>query len=234
MSTHTRRFDSLTLGPSRPHTPLAAATAQHTRKWLPRLVALVFVLSLGSAIWSAWDPHAIRAWKENASPIAYFTAMAVLPALGMPLTAFYIVAGAVFPLPWAILGSLTAVMVNFSICYVIARSGLQRILRQALQRFDYELPDFQHGAGALRFTLLVRITPGVPNFAKNYLLGVSGVPFSTYLAASTAVTLLYGIPSIVLGGSLFQHELVWTVVVVGVFALLAVTAWLWRRREQAT
>jgi len=227
MPTSTPRHDSLALESTAP----AAAVRQGKRAWWSRLIAVAFLLSIGFAIWSAWDAQAIRAWKENASPLAYFTAMAVLPALGMPLTAFYIVAGAVFALPWALLGSLSAVVVNFALCYVIAQSGLKRPLLHALERFDYELPDFRQGTGALRFTVLVRLTPAVPNFVKNYLLGVSGVPFTTYLAASTAITLLYGVPSIVLGGSLFQHEGIRTGIVIGVFGALAVAAWLWRRRR---
>lgn len=230
MTTHTTPLDSLAGEPPRRRRRTALGSGPRPRGWLSRLIGIVFVLALLAAVWSAWDPNAIRAWKQEASPLAYFAAMAALPAIGMPLTPFYIVAGAMFPLPWALLGSLLAVVANFSLCHVIAQSGMKRVLQSALAKFGYELPDFQGGEGALRFTLLVRLTPGLPNFAKNYLLGVSGVPFATYLAGSTGTTLLYGVPSIVLGGSLFQHDGVSTAVIVGVIALLAALAWRWYRR----
>ncbi len=62
------------------------------------LAALVF------ALWSAWDREAMTAWKEDAGPLPFFAAMALLPAVGIPMTPFFVMAGATFGVGLAVFG----------------------------------------------------------------------------------------------------------------------------------
>jgi uncharacterized membrane protein YdjX (TVP38/TMEM64 family) len=203
-----------------------------TRRWPWIAGFAVALLTLGAAAWFAWDSGAIRAWKESASPLAFFAAMAVLPALGAPLTPFYVIAGATFGLGPGLLGSALALVLNFSLCYFAARRLMRERLLALLRRFDYELPNFAQHQGALRFTVLVKLTPGIPAFLKNYLLGISGVTFGVFLGVSLLAAGLYAVPLMALGQSLFRHELNRSLIIaLAVSAALGACAWLWRRQN---
>jgi uncharacterized membrane protein YdjX (TVP38/TMEM64 family) len=199
--------------------------------WLVILTAIALALLILVAGWFAWNRDAVLAWKEEASPLAFFTIMALLPAVGAPLTPFYIVAGATFGVWIGLLGSAIALVINFSLAYFLARHSSSGWLRRGLQRLGYELPDFdRESANPLRFTLVIKLTPGLPMFLKNFLLGLSGVPFGTYLGVSMLVSALYAVPLMALGDSLFKHEQarLWIFVLAGVAACV----WWWRRRKR--
>jgi uncharacterized membrane protein YdjX (TVP38/TMEM64 family) len=184
--------------------------------------------------WWAWDRDAIMAWKEEAGALPFFGAMAVLPAVGMPITPFFVLAGATFGVGPGLLGSGVALGLNLTLCYAVARSGLRPKLESLLRRFDYELPDFGGTEkSALRFTLLVKLAPGAPAVVKNYLLGLTGVPFPLYFAASMLITGVYAVLCVVVGVSLFDHAThrLLLVAAVAVAVVLAVGLWWWRRRS---
>jgi uncharacterized membrane protein YdjX (TVP38/TMEM64 family) len=190
-------------------------------------VAAVLIL-----LWLIWNGGAVAAFKEEAGPVTFFASMALLPALGFPLTPFFVMAGATFGSRVGLVGSAIALSLNLGLCYWIARSGLRRTLLSILDRFDYQIPDFeQRSQGMLRFVVIVKMTPGLPGFVKNYVLGLVGVPFWTFFIASMAFTGLYAFALVVLGESLQQHELSHTLIIAAVIVVLAVAIWWWRRRN---
>lgn len=201
---------------------------------VPVVLALGAALALIAAAVFAWDREAILAWKENASPALFFAAMSLLPAIGLPLTPFYVVAGATFGLPIGLLGSMLALSVNLSLCYVVAKLIPRARLERVLERFGAELPTFEQTGGAVRFSLLVKFTPGVPMLLKNYLVGLSGVPFKVYLWTSLVTSMLYAVPLMGLGSSLFEHSFrrIWPIALLVVAAGVAV--YFWRAKARRT
>lgn len=184
-------------------------------------------------LWSAWDHESFLRWKEQAGPVPFFAAMAVLPAVGFPVTPFFILAGATFGVAVGLGGSMLALLANFSLCYWLARSGMRPGITRLLERFDIDVPDFEDGRRrALRFLLTVKLMPGVPAFAKNYLLGAVGVPFAMYLGVSMLVTGVYAAAFVVLGESVLEHDADRAVVAVVVIVLVAVALWWLRRRTR--
>jgi uncharacterized membrane protein YdjX (TVP38/TMEM64 family) len=201
-------------------------------KWLKRVLGVLGLAVLAAVTWWAWDRGVMTGWKEEAGPVTFFGAMAVLPAIGMPITPFLVLAGATFGVGPGLLGSALALGVNLTLCYAIARSALRPWLESLLRRFEYELPDFeQREGGALRFTLLVKFAPGAPAVAKNYLLGLTGVPFALYFIASMLITGAYAALCVILGGSLFEHDIGRLLIVGGVAVVLCAALWWWRKRE---
>src|SRR5262249_22810502 len=100
------------------------------------------------------------------------------------------------------------------------------------RRFDYELPDFtKKRGGALRFTLMVKVTPGLPQFVRNYGLGVAGVPFPLYFVASMVLSGAYGVALIVLGESLFRHQSRRSIGIAAVVIAFGRAIWIWKRRR---
>jgi uncharacterized membrane protein YdjX (TVP38/TMEM64 family) len=200
--------------------------------WLKRILGALGLAALAFALWSVWDRDAMEAWKLEAGPLPFFGSMALLPAIGLPITPFFVLAGATFGVGPGLLGSGAALGLNLALCYAIARSGLRSRLEAVLRRFEYELPDFEQAEkGALRFTLFVKLTPGAPAFAKNYLLGLTGVPFWLYFGSSMVLTGGYGALCIVLGVSLFEHDVRHLMLAVAVAVALGLGFWWWSRRS---
>jgi uncharacterized membrane protein YdjX (TVP38/TMEM64 family) len=203
-------------------------------RWLllPVALAVAVALLLLAAAWFSWDREAVLAWKESASPPVFFAAMSILPAIGLPLTPFYIVAGATFGVPIGLLGSMIALTVNLALCYLIARSIPHAWLEGVMSRFGTKFPTFDEPSGAIRFSILVKLTPGVPMLLKNYLLGLSGVPFKVYLFTSLVTSLLYAVPLMILGNSLFDHDWNRSTVAIILGIAAGVGVWVWRRRSR--
>ncbi len=196
------------------------------------VLVLLAAVALLALFWLIWNGDAVRAFKEEAGPFTFFAAMALLPALGFPLTPFFVMAGATFGARVGLWGSAIALSLNLALCYWIARSGLRKRLVSLFTRLNYEIPDFERSSrGALRFVALVKMAPGVPGFAKNYLLGLVGVPFWTFFVGSLLFTGLYAIALTLLGQSLRQHDLTRTLSAAIVLLVIAVALWLWRRRK---
>lgn len=123
----------------------------------------------------------------RANPWWLFGALVILPGLPVPTSALLILAGTVWRdrpvLACAI--SLLAIALNMTWTYWLAarpaRGLVERLLAKSTMRIPV-LPKNNH----LRAVLLLRLTPGVPLFVQNYLLGFFGVPFRLYLPVSMA------------------------------------------------
>lgn len=199
-------------------------------KWTFGVVALGGLLYL---LWSIWDHDALMEWLETAHPLPFFVLMALLPTFGLPITPFFIVAGAAFEGWLAATGSAISLGLSLGLCYLLARP-MRPWLESLLGRFGYKLPDFRsRSTGTFRFLLAVKLAPGIPASLKNYGLAVSGIPFLPYFVVSMLVTGTYGIAIILLGNSLFEHERNRAVLVVSLLAVLALGAWWWRRRGRS-
>ena len=126
---------------------------------------------------------------RGAGPVAFFTAMAVLPAAGAPLSAFSLTAGSAFGpqlgMVWVIALSLLAITANMALAYFLARRALRPLLEKLLTRLGYRLP--QAGQeDATDLIILLRVT-GLPFPVQNYLLGLAGLSFGKYLLVSALI-----------------------------------------------
>jgi uncharacterized membrane protein YdjX (TVP38/TMEM64 family) len=146
---------------------------------------------------------------RSAGPLAFFTAMAVLPAGGMPISFFNLAAGTAFADRLGMGGVLAAaglaIALNQALTYWLARYALRPWLEQMIARTKYRIPvvaDAEHA----EITLLVRITPGPPFFLQNYLLGLAGVRFGTYLWISWLITFIYSAGIIVFGDAILHGK----------------------------
>ncbi len=194
--------------------------------WVKGVLVVLGAAALALIAWSAWDRGLIARWKETARPLPFFTGMAIAPAVGFPISPLFVLAGATFGRRVGLVGSMLALAANLALCYWIARSGLRPWLVRLLRRFDYELPDFEKKyKGSWRFTLMVKATPGIPQFVKNYGIGVAGVPFPLYFGSSMLLSGAYAVALNVLGESLFRHESVRSVIIACAVVLLAIGVW---------
>lgn len=156
---------------------------------------------------------------REAGPWVFFAAMAVLPAVGFPITLFTLTAGPAFGLGISLPAAAAAMIVNMTINYWIAR----RWLRPAVEWF------FRHtGYKILRskaenhrmLTVLVRVTPGLPYFAQGFVLGLAEVPFRIYLPISFAVQYSFAVGFLVFGEALMRGRT--GMIILGACILVAV------------
>jgi len=201
-------------------------------RWVRLALAAVVLAGVAYLVWSAYDHEAVMTRLRELRPLPFFAATAVLPALGIPATPLYIFAGASFGPLVGLIGSWIALAVNLVLCYGIARR-LRPQLARLLRRFRTELPDLaERDQGVVKFTLGVKVAPGVPAFVKNYVLGFAGVPFKVYFAVSMLFTGVYAAAFVMMGDSLVEHELGRTAIVAIALVAAIALALAWRRRKQ--
>lgn len=184
-------------------------------------ILLVFILF--------WDQAAFVEWKKNAGVLPFFAALAFLPATGVPTTPFFLLAGATFGLRIGLIGTAVAVAVNLALCYLLAQSVLRNMLVSSLEKFDYEVPELEQDK-ALRFIILVKLTPGVPTFLKNYITALAGVPFGLYMLVCWSITYVYAVGLIVMGDSILERD--FNKGLIGAVLLLLVIGLLWYLRRR--
>lgn len=167
---------------------------------LAAVVAGLVLLALNPDVREA--VAAVLRGVRNAGPVAFFVAMALLPAVGFPMLAFTLAAGPVFGpnlgAGWVILWSMTAVVANLLLSYWLASRALRPLVSRLLAWLDFRLPE-SPAAGGWQLTLIVRLAPGPPYWVQSYLLGLLRVPLLPYLVVSTVVMAGF-IVALVLGG----------------------------------
>ncbi len=162
---------------------------------------------------------------RDAGPVSFFLAMALLPACGVPQLAFALTAGPAYGeklgLPVVMALSMAALTANLVLTYFLARRALRPLLEKLVARLGYRLP--QIGAGdAADLIIILRVTPGVPFFVQNYLLGLAEVPFGKYLAISCGITWTTNFAFILFGDALLHGR--GYAALVAISLLLALTA----------
>ena len=184
-----------------------------------RLVLVVTVLCAGAGVGFWWlkihDFNVRLSIDEGvnllraAGPLAFFSAMAVLPAGGAPISIFNLTAGTAFAGQLGMSGVLAAaglaIAVNLALTYWLARYALRPWLEQMISRTKYQIPVVVAAEHA-EITLLVRITPGPPFFLQSYLLGLAEVRFATYLWISWLITFIYSTGVIVFGDAILHGK----------------------------
>jgi hypothetical protein len=193
------------------------------------LVALVWVLvallpALASADTGGGFPGLSIAevpdWLRSIPRWAFVLAFVLLPALGFPITLFYLTVSAVFPKPMLALAvALACMTANMALSYVSARL-LSRPIDRLLHRRGYPLPQLTAGA-EWRAIVLLRASP-LPWLMQSWLLTLGGARFLPYMLVGAPVQALVGAGLVLVGESLFQGNALW--LLVGVTAILLAQA----------
>lgn len=167
------------------------------------LVTLTALLALGFDLKSLF--HQALATIRNAGPAWFFLAMALLPAVGAPMSFFCLAAGSVFAphlgMPIVLALALAAIAVNMALSWLLASRILHPPLQALLQRLGYRIPQV-HVDSINDLVVLVRVTPGIPFPVQNYLLGLAAVPFGRYMLISTLIAFPLNAAIIYFGESL--------------------------------
>jgi len=166
-------------------------------------------------------------------PLVFFGAMALLPAMGFPISVFNLTAASAFGAQLGMAGVIAAagaaIALNLALTYWLARYALRPWLERAVGRTKYRIPVLSETAG-WQITLLVRITPGPPFFLQSFLLGLASVPFFTYMWISWLISTIYSAAFIVFGDAILHGEGKLALIGLGALAALSLILHLVRRR----
>ncbi len=140
---------------------------------------------------------------EATHPVLFFAAMALLPLGPFPASILFISAGVRFGVGPGFCLGMAALAINMTLGYFLAHRVVRHPLERWIRKRGYAVPEFGSG-DELRFLLLFRITPGMPLFVQNYVLGVSGMRFGLYLPVSLLVQVPFVLGFVWIGQSLTQ------------------------------
>ncbi|HEY1791455.1 MAG TPA: VTT domain-containing protein [Opitutaceae bacterium] len=170
---------------------------------------------------------------QSLGPWTFFSACAVLPAIGAPLSLFTITAGDFFAQRLTLAGvigaTLVAIAVNLALSYWLARYALRPLLSRIIERYGYKIPKVT-ADNALSIALAVRLTPGPPLFVQSYILGLAQVPFRLYMVVSWICVLPWAIGAIVLGKGILNGNFRLAVYGLGVIVVAVVVVQALRKR----
>jgi uncharacterized membrane protein YdjX (TVP38/TMEM64 family) len=143
------------------------------------IVAAVAALLIAGISAAGVDWAKIQQSIEALNGFLVFALMATLPVAGFSVGVVYLVAGAKFG---PVLGGVAvagATAIHLLLTHWISRSFLREPLLRLLARRNHHLPVIPRGENAA-ISVMAALVPGVPYFARNYLLALSGVPLRTY------------------------------------------------------
>lgn len=192
-----------------------------------------------AALWLAWRLNLMDEvarcldWVRAEGAGVFFTAMAVLPFFGVPVSPFLLSAGALFAPtlgPWTVIAlGLAAMGFNIAVSYWFAAVALRPWMERIVGWLGYKIPQVPAGGG-WQFTMLLRLVPGVPFFVQNYLLGLARVPFGSYLGISLAVPTVHLSIAVFAGDALAEGSGVKLTIAGGLFAVVCVGLYYFRKR----
>ncbi|MDB6167496.1 MAG: associated Golgi protein [Verrucomicrobia bacterium] len=172
---------------------------------------------------------------RDVGPLVFFSAMALLPSVGLPISLFTITAGEAFApqfgMPAVIAVTLAILAFNLALTYWLARFALRPVLIRLLDRYGYKVPRVTK-ENALAVTLVMRLTPGVPYVVQGYVLGVAEVPFGLYMLASWLCQVPWAVGFLVLGQGLLKGNFMVAAKGLGVIVVAAVAVQ-WLRKKLA-
>lgn len=145
---------------------------------------------------------------RESGPLPFFTAMALLPAVGFPLSGFTLVAGPVFGptmgVPAVVLCAVAAIACNVAFSYWLASRAMRPAAQWVVRRMGYGLPEVRPQAAWL--TIMVMRTVPMPFSLQSLLLGLARVPFGPYMLVSIVVPSVFTFAAITLTDGLMRGD----------------------------
>jgi uncharacterized membrane protein YdjX (TVP38/TMEM64 family) len=188
-------------------------TSFKNRAVLPAFAAVCGLALAGVVFWwirkEGYEVRAAIDWVlarvRGLGPGTFFSLMAVLPTLGVPVSVFTLTAGPVFApvlgLPLVVVLSLLSLGTNLVLTYGLSRWVLRPWAQRLCGWLGFRIPEVSE-SDQRSLVILVRVTPGPPYVLQNYVLGLARVSFAAYFPISWAVVSVYSTAVIIFGDAL--------------------------------
>lgn len=152
---------------------------------------------------------------EQSPPLVFFGAMAILCTGPVPVSLFYVSAGPLFGTAPALAWIAAALALNITLGHTAAGGLLRPAIEALLARRGLRIPRARNEGDERLLIVLVRITPGIPFFAQNLMLGVAGAGLLRTLVISLPIQMVFATGFVVLGRSAFEGDLGLAVLAIG-------------------
>ena len=170
----------------------------------------------------------LLSWIEKLPLPGFVAALVLLPLAGVPVSPLWIAIGVRAGTAWGALLAVVALAANQTAGYWLARRWVRGPIEVWLRARGKSVPQIPAGEETL-WILLLRVTPGIPLFVQNYLLGLAQVPFARYLVLSLPVQIAYAVAFVSLGQALRDSNVWRGLLAVSGLAAVAVAVLLLRR-----
>src|SRR3954468_5564166 len=142
--------------------------------WRAIIIAVVVCVAAG-LLSRKFDIDTVRDYAGRLNAGIAFLLLTVLPLVGFPVTVLHVVVGIRFGVPLGLALVAASILLQLLASYALVHLFREKFARR-LEPVRKRIPKAAHGSMSL-FTMLL---PGVPYFAKNYVLPLLGVPLRTY------------------------------------------------------
>ena len=183
---------------------------------LPLLgISFIMVVIAGVCTWLYWEELSPlifeignRFWSKmrDFPAVIFFGLMAFLPLFPIPMSPFYLITGTIYGVGFSLAASAAAIFVNLSLAHYLETGFLRPLIDKIVSKYSYTVPQV-YPAEYIKLSIVLRITPGIPYFLKNYLNSLAGVPFKPYILIAWPLEMLWALAFIVLGESAFEGSL---------------------------
>lgn len=214
----------------------------HLRRNLLLLIMSAFVAT--GVVSLAWqinhDPEFYKGLLSEvyaflrANPWALVLALATLPGIGFPISPLFLMVGAVlgpkYGLPLACLIAIAAQSTCTIWTYLLAAGPIKKQLQNYLAK-KRVVPEFSD-SHALRFALIMRITPGIPYALQNVVLGIIGLKLKIYLLVSIPITALWTVGFVTTGGAIHKGSIGLTITGILLIVILVLVTRMLRQKKR--
>ena len=143
---------------------------------------------------------------EGTSPWLFFSAYIILPCMGSPISPFYLIAPGIYGLQFCLMAFGLAILASISLGFWVATGVLRPVVEKLISRTRFTIPAVRP-CEHMKLAVILRITPGIPFFIQNCLLGLSGIPFRVYFIVSWPIQMAWALGFLFLGKSAFEGRL---------------------------
>ncbi len=138
---------------------------------------------------------------RGSPPWMFLLALSLLPLVGVPLSALWVITGVTFGTRDGFLLIMAGMAINFALAYLISNRWLRGPLTRLFEKRGIRIPQAQPSE-FVKLTIAIRIFPGLPNVMQSYLLGLANVPFRIYYFLSFPPQIAIAIGFVLFGESL--------------------------------
>tara|TARA_B100001564_G_scaffold325822_1_gene307644 strand:- start:1149 stop:1934 length:786 start_codon:yes stop_codon:yes gene_type:complete len=211
------------------------------------VVILLFCAAAGYVLFN--DAVSIISWFDDVGPIGpvlFSLTIALCIMLLMPSPLLKVASGAIFPYWIAVLVNYAASLIGGMLAFLTGRWLFRDIIHQSISK-DERLARIEDALSedALRISILVRLSPVIPDEWLNYMMSASPVSFRVFMlsnATSFVYSFAYAYYGHVLGSIALNRSAIQgvqtssagiAVLVFGIFASIFATVYITRASKAA-
>ncbi|MEO6569616.1 MAG: hypothetical protein ABIO94_12695 [Opitutaceae bacterium] len=172
-----------------------------------------------------FDIETVHDYASGLNGAVVFILLTLLPLAGFPVTVLHVVVGMRFGIPLGLTLVAASILLQLLASYALVHFFRAKFAKR-LAPVQKRIPKAAHGSMCL-FTMLL---PGVPYFAKNYVLPLLGVPLRTFLLVCAPIHIARSSVAIIFGDKSDDLTPARIAGLVAYFSLtLFVSWWMFRR-----